>query len=558
MIRIGLSACALVVLVLNTLSARTDPSTNLEYVPPGAVVRRIQIRVNEVFPEDKNFFFDVANAFHVRTAEATIRNELLYAEGDVYNQDLVDESERNLRKLNICVVERTRTTPVPGQPGQVDVHVEVRDIWSLYFNIKLESSGGVTRYNFKWGERNFLGRNLSLELELDRDTFFNRWRQHFDEPRLFGSRWRFFERIGFYYDHDGNRVGEGIELYLIRPLFARSEKWGWQTSFQYDDEYIIKNEGDRIKEVEVAPGVFLPRKYFHKSYVLENVLVRSFGYTNKFNMGLYVRNEQNRYRGYDGLPHEYDDEFRRLVMKDDYTRHKFGILLDANNHRFIRIRNLNNYGRIEDLALGTSIRTTLSASRTLWGSDENGWYSTITLSNTAMIGQNHISMAVASFSSDFVAGSGQRDMVTTLRYVHHIRNLPLGTLSLRAETSIGERLENDSYLSLGADKGLRGYVSNRFEGDRRIVFNAEYRFDPLPFIENPWIAFAAFYDLGACWFNHERSLADVRFYPALGLGLRLAIPSLNPAMMRFDFGFNLGNGPSTIGSIFSFGYNHAF
>ncbi|HPH01914.1 MAG TPA: BamA/TamA family outer membrane protein [Spirochaetota bacterium] len=551
---------AAVVLILGAgrLFSLTTVSTNAGEVPTNSLVRKIHIRVKEVFPEDKNFFFDVANAFHARTAEATIRNELLYDEGEPYNQDLVDESERNLRKLNICVVERTRAVPVPGEPGQVDVFVEVRDIWSLYFNIKLESSGGVTRYNFKWGERNFLGRNLSLELELDRDTFFNRWRQHFDEPRLFGSRWRFFERVGFYYDHDGNKVGEGIELYLIRPLYARSEKWGWQTSFQYDDEYVIKNEGDRIKEVEVAPGVFLPRKYYDKSYVLENALIRSFGYTNKFNIGLYVRNEQNRYRGYDGLPAEYADAFRSQVMNEDSTHHKLGLLLDANNHRFVRIRNLNNYGRIEDLALGTSIRTTLSASRTFWGSDENGWYSTITLSNTAMIGDNHISMVMASFSSDFVAGLGQRDMVTTLRYVHHIRNLPLGTLSLRAETSIGERLENDSLLSLGSDKGLRGYVSNRFEGDRRVVFNVEYRFDPLPFIENPWIAFAAFYDLGACWFNHERRLADVRFYPAIGLGLRLSIPSLNPAMMRFDFGFNLGNGPSTIGSIFSFGYNHAF
>lgn len=555
--RFGLVVCLFLLLSGKMLFSNAEFSTNLVHIPAGAVIRQIQIRVNEVFPEDKNFFFDLANAFHVRTAEATIRNELLYAEGDVYNQELIDESERNLRKLNICIVKRTGVTPVPDQPGQVDVQLEVQDVWSLYFNIKLESSGGVTRYNFKWGERNFLGRNLSLELELDRDTFFNRWRQHFNEPRLFGSRWRFFERLGFYYDHAGNRTGEGIEFYLIRPLFARSEKWGWQSSFTYNDEYIIKNEGGKVKEVEVAPGVLLPRKYFHKSYILDNILVRSFGYTNKFNLGLYVRNEQNRYRGYNGLPNMYDDEFRKLVMKDDYTRHKVGIFLDANNHRFIRIRNLNNYGKIEDLACGTSIRASLAASRTFWGSDENGWYLTATLSNTMLIGQNHLSMVTASFSTDFVTGSG-RDMIASLRYVHHIRNLPLGTLSLRAETSIGERLENDSFFSLGADKGLRGYVANHFEGDRRILFSAEYRFDPLPFIENPWIAFAVFYDLGACWFNHERSLADVRFYPALGLGLRLAVPSLNPAMLRFDFGFNLGNGPSTIGSIFSFGYNQAF
>jgi len=545
------------------LSAEPEPAAENglepEYdVPAGTRIRAIRINVRDVFDSERSFFHRLANAFHWTSTEGSVRRDLLYKEGDIYRQDIVDESERNLRATGRFRVERTQVVFAEGEEGCVDLVINIWDVWSLYTNINPKLSGGLFLFKFTIGEKNFLGEGMSLELNVERDNFFWKWHQQFDEPRLFRSRWRVFERFGFQYDTEGNHVGENLGFIIERPLFSRSEKWGWQTSLSYENGPVIKNEGGAIKQVEVEDGVFRDRRYHSRDLTLINHLVRSFGYTNKLNVGVYIRNDQRRYRAYDGLEPEYEDSFREKVMKDDYTRHKLGVSIAANNYRWIRLRGFKNYGVVEDFALGSSASASVSTARKFWGSSENGWYVSLVLTNNTILPGNQIMQPSASFTSDFVAGQGQRDMITTLRYLHHFRGVPLGTLSLRAEASFGERLSSDNTLTLGADTGLRGYVSDRFEGDRRMLFSVEYRFDPLPFISNPYIAFVAFGDFGSCWYNQGHGLRDARVYPGAGIGLRISLPGVESDAWRLDFATNFGNDKSTFGSIFSLSYSQAF
>jgi hypothetical protein len=547
-------------------------------VPPGTRIRNIHIQRDDLFDSSKSAGYQelslydrqryilaypvIANAFHWLTLESTIRRDLLYTEGDVYRQDLIDESERILRDTKRLIVGATRVVPVTDEApdnktGWVDVYIYTQDVWSLYFNIDGKTSGGLFLFTFMFGERNLFGRGISAELGLNHDNFFTRWWLQFDQPRLLQSHWRFFGRTRFHYDTEGDHVGELVQLMLQRPLFSRSEKWGWQTMFTYENTPVIKHEGKDIKQVEVAPGVFRDRKYHNKYFTLENMLVRSFGYTNKLNIGAFIRNEQYVYHANPDLEPEYEEAFRQKAMKDDYTRHKAGVMLSANNHRWMRISGFRTFGRVEDFAQGSSLKMELSASQKFFGSDENAMYLAAHFTNNTISG-GHIIQPRASFTSDFVAGAGQRNMIATLQYLHHIRTVPLGTLSFRAEATFGERLDADSYLSLGADTGLRGYVSDRFEGNRLVLFSAEYRFDPLPFIRNPYVSFVAFGDLGSCWYTGERSLKDIRLYPGAGIGIRASIPSINPDIIRFDIATNFGNDTTSLGSIFTFTYGHIF
>jgi hypothetical protein len=527
-------------------------------VPPGTRIRSIYISTDEVFEVDKNFAFTFANALHWTTKESTVRRELLYKEGDEYRQDLIDESERILRGIGLFTVERTRVVPVEEEEGLVDIYIDTQDVWSLYFNVKGGYSGEIFTYVFMVGERNLFGRGISFEVRFDRDNFLTRWGQHFEEPRLFGSHWRFFERAGIYYDDEGNHAGEGVELLLERPLFARSERWGWRTAFVYENTPVIKHKGGEIDTVIMGDGTALDRRYHSKYFIFENRLIRSFGYTNKLNVGLYIRNEHYSYTAHDDVG-TYESEFRNKVMKDDYTRHKAGVLLEANNHRWARIRDFDRYGVIEDFPQGSSARVTLSTSQKIWASDENAAYLNVMLSNNTILGGGkQILRPSVGFRSDFVAGQEARNKITSLRYHHHFRAFPLGTLSLRAEGSIGENLDNETYFTLGADTGLRGYVSDRFEGDRRVLLSAEYRFNPIPFFFKSHLAFVVFTDVGSCWYNDGRNARDRRLYPGAGIGLRFGMPSVNPDLWRLDFATNFGNESRSFGSIFSLNFGQTF
>jgi len=567
-------------------SSSPPDETRIDFVgadyaaPPGTRIRNIHIQRDDVFDSSKSVGYTelplydrqryilaypaIANAFHWLSLESTIKRDLLYKEGDIYRQDLIDESERILRQTGRLIVGTTRVVPVPDEAapdketGWVDVYVHTQDVWSLNIDINGKYSGGMYLFTFAVGERNLFGKGISTVLRLERDNFFTRWGVQFDQPRLFQSHWRFFERTQFHYDTEGNHVGEHLEFIVQRPLYSRSEKWGWQSSFAYENAPVIKNDGGKIKQIEVAPGEFRDQKYHKKYFVLDNMLVRSFGYTNKLNIGAFIRNEQYVYRAYPELEPEYEDAFRHLVMKDDYTRHKAGIVVSANNYTWIRTSGFRTFGRVEDFAQGSSLHMELSTSQKFFGSSENAVYLSANFTNNTILSKGHIIQPRINFTSDFVSGFGQRNMITRLQYLHHIRSAPLGTFSFRAEAALGERLDPESYLTLGADTGLRGYVSDHFEGDRLVLFSAEYRFDPLPFIRNPYISFVVFGDLGSCWWNHERSLQRVRLYPGAGIGLRISVPSWNPDIMRFDFATNFGNDDTSFGSVFSFSYGHAF
>ena len=539
--------------------------------PPGTRIRNIHIHVQEVFEPGQFFFSEAANALHWTSIESSIRRDLLYSEGDEFNQGLIDESERILRKGR-RIVEHTRIVPVGREEGDeaggewVDIYIDTRDIWSLLITPRLVPSDGKLLYGMTVEEKNFLGRSLKTKFFLDRSHFFTRWHQQFEDPRFLNSRWRFFERAGLRHDNDGKHVGEELELTVERPFFSRSEEWSWYATCSYNNGLVVKNDKSEYAQVEVEPDFFCDEKYYHKNLILETKLTRSFGYTNKLNVGLFLRTEKNRYRIHEDLDPAHANNFRdaSAFMKEDSTRHKAGLSITANNHKWIRLRGYKHQGVIEDFPLGSSLDSSVAVSHKAWASDENAFYFSLELAHNAVLFGNQISQSFVGFTSAYTDENGQRDMVTTFRYIHHFRNVPSGTLSLKAETIFGERLDTDAYLTLGANKGFRGYSNNYFEGNRSILFSAEYRFKPFPSFQF-WplptrgrLSLVLFADLGSCWYSQERSIRDIQLLPTAGVGLCLSAPGIMSSMARFNFATNFGYGETKMENIYSFTIGHAF
>ncbi|HSD90606.1 MAG TPA: hypothetical protein VLB44_23940, partial [Kofleriaceae bacterium] len=147
-----------IVRTLTELGLEVEPS------PWGKTIGHITVHNEDVFAE-KNWlrFF---NNFHITTRPGTIRRELTFDEGQVWNPDLVAESARRIKDplfSSVVAILPIKST----QQGYVDILVVTRDIWSLRLNTKYEiQENSLTSFSMSLSENNFLGRRKTVAAAL--------------------------------------------------------------------------------------------------------------------------------------------------------------------------------------------------------------------------------------------------------------------------------------------------------------------------------------------------------------------------------------------------------
>ncbi len=520
----------------------------------GAKIRKIHIQIDNVFTRGKNFVADLGNAFHVVTRQYIIQQLLLYKEDDIFRQDLIDESDRNLRKYPIFVVKQTKVVPVDAGK-QVDIFVHIHDVWSLRLDVKADSAGGVTKIGLTFGERNFLGRNLSLEMKYNYDNFTETWLESFHHTHLFGTHLQFKETLGIYRDTEGKRVGEVGQAYIYYPLFSKESKWGFLLHGTFINNMEYDNEGNDVKMYEVTNGIFLPRKYYYAQKLVEAKIGRSYGYKVKKNYWLGLFFDDKTHRVYDDFDPQYFDDFVAEVMPVNYKKNMFKIEVNFYSHKYLKLKNFAYYDKIEDYSIGWSIYAALGLAYEFLGSDYDDQWIWFRFRRAWQI-NNHI----IEFNSSYTGTWRNDDIVNgklSFSYKHYIRNLPVGFLAFRAQANVGDNLETGEEFMLGGANGLRAYPADKFKGDMSYLVNLEYRFDPIFFLGFN-TGFVAFFDVGSAWESSEYSWGEAPVYPALGLGLRFSAPNLNPNIYRFDFGHSFGNVSFKAENYFSAGMSQAF
>src|ERR1017187_2323306 len=124
----------------------------------GSRIRKIEVRILEPFgvsvekPETEHYtkFQKFADKIQFRTREWTVRNELLFKQGEKVDPMLFADTERNLwdrgtfKDLKIFVI------PVDGDDDEVDVVVMVQDrwSWSLISGVQYnKAQGGIAFQN---------------------------------------------------------------------------------------------------------------------------------------------------------------------------------------------------------------------------------------------------------------------------------------------------------------------------------------------------------------------------------------------------------------------------
>lgn len=212
-------------------------TTHLEQQAPdnvvGKIIRTITIETTDPFgykksdrTKDRKWYDRLADRVHIDSKQSTIKNYLLFKEGEVYNAQKLYESERVLRdmqfvnRVNISVLENEIDSE------SVDVLVQVLDSWSLKPRFRLSGSKvgvGLT-------EENLLGLGHEASL-FYADNFKDK------NNELFGSYtaynlWGSFINAGISGEKDF-ADNERITLEAKREFFSPLTRWGGGFTFEY-------------------------------------------------------------------------------------------------------------------------------------------------------------------------------------------------------------------------------------------------------------------------------------------------------------------------------------
>ncbi|MFN7973258.1 MAG: hypothetical protein U0166_13085 [Acidobacteriota bacterium] len=98
--------------------ARGDPDVPSpdELEAAGARIGSIGIERVDVFDRsqkgENHFLGRLTNVLHIETRDGVVRRELLFHEGDLFRQALLDETARNIRQLGSCTTSASGPSPI--------------------------------------------------------------------------------------------------------------------------------------------------------------------------------------------------------------------------------------------------------------------------------------------------------------------------------------------------------------------------------------------------------------------------------------------------------------
>ena len=486
--------------------------------PP--VIGVVEILSREVFDERVDGLsapFRLGNTVHVRTRDRVVARELLFATGDPLDQELVEQTERNLRALPFLRDARIEITEVDvdqdGHPDRVDVRVTTWDRWSLAPRFDLSQVEDHTIWEIGASEKNLFGWGkavtVSHRVNLDRTTD----QVVYEDHQFFGSRVGLTAAMA--------NLSDGHEQFLLLDRGHLSLQDPWAVS--------LGGGGFSRTDPLFEGGEEISR-------------LRHRAQWGDVEVGRAIRR-----RGDHALRVHGAYRWRDEDVGDD--RRDFGIAeigLRSVSHRFVRLTHVNQFERTEDINLGALSYVTLGLSSPALG----GQAGQIAILSTGYgrgipLGEQHFVLADVSFQGRHERG-GWRNALTQVggRYLrkHALRHALVG----RAQYRQGHNLDPEIQLLLGAETGLRGYSVRQFAGDRSFLLSMEERWflaDDIGQVLS--LGAAAFIDSGFVWpVGAPFNLGDLK----TGIGVSLLIGSNRLSSrggVRVDLGYGLNAVPGS-------------
>lgn len=495
----------------------------------------VHLQVENVFSEDvegDHWIYRTANSLRFKTRQGVVERELLFETGDSIDLALLDETERNLRALDLF---RTVQVDTVVEGDRVVARVRTRDAWSTLPIIEgsFASDGtlvgrlGITERNVL-GTGNFLSMAYRKSTDRDGGEFSSRWR------RLAGSQVDLAADLALL--SDGNLASWAISE-PFRSLEDRfTLRFGGATADRRRLRYRTTSDSQRdttsfrqhLYASHVTVGfapIATPRKVLRLSatatvrnerYLLEPADDATLAVPDSVyaDIGVFASLEYPRYRlvdYVDGLNQQDVDLSSGLTIGLRFAPSSFGY-------------ERTGVGGYFAARSGMSLGMVLLRGRFV----ASGLFNSVGLDSGRV---------VASVTGGVVSGNRHATLL-------HIEG---GLLNSPAP---GQEFD------LGFSVPPRSFEPHAFVGTRSLWGTLEHRWYALPRILDQFgAALATYFDFGGAWYGDQ----DSRWGSEIGIGLRTSSRLAPDAeSSRIDLGYRLGPGVEGSRFVLTVGTGFAF
>jgi hypothetical protein len=493
------------------------------------VIRQVYIDRRDIFdPSTNDWFFagSLVNALHTTTRFDVVEDELLFASGDDLDTAVLQETERNLRRIGVFASVQITTRDVGSD--SVDVIVQTQDRLSLRPAVLLGTGGGITNVGGKVEEINLFGNGTqAMVYGLYRTENAIGWEgmAQLTQRRLFGSEINLIGALR------ANRIRTDQMVQVTQPYRTMSTPWAFSVgvwnAFGSDFDY----------RSDPAQRNLLP--FYDREVV--GWLSQASGERDRLFTSVSVRLSDVQ-RVVPSSRQAFDNTGHVLVAFSSITQ------------SYHRSRFLDGY-ETEDVPEGAWGSAIIGRVFSLGNGGQTFWY---------LGGQAEQSRYVSPalyLHGRIQAGTGFGDRRARYTYLEinglgHLKFSEHFVATARIRSQTAWNWTAFRQLVLDFETGLRGYVANGISGENRIFTNSELRWFPG---WKTWIlgwSAVAFYDNGTVWAQGD-PLSSTRFHHAVGLGLRIhnLKAAGDDAVFRFDLAYNMDTG-KIAGLIFNI--NQAF
>jgi hypothetical protein len=516
------------------------------------VVRSIVLERRSAFdPESTDlaalsWTYRALNVLHVRTSPSFIRRELLFEEGDCYDDFLVDESERLLDAYGFLATARITATEDAG--GGKTVLVETQDEWSTKVDVGVTYDAALNLEKFEVTEENFLGQGVFAE-------FTHRERRETRAQSLSLATPRLFGRSDASVEWGRDRPGHFFHQFVRYPFVGEAGRYSVRQGYSRGTTYFSYSTDQSAAYSQVLVPAFRD--------LVELSFARRFGEPGRsWITGVTLSRDVIRFPGpaevaygidFDALepyPGQLPLPVQRQLSASAATR--LSVHLGTRRYRYqeytgidgLRDRMLVSLGLYGGVSVGRGFGW-------LTPSDVpalDDWFGRLHGSFGAPIGSSllHGGVTVESRRD----GGAWQDVLMDADLVAWLRTdaLPAHTVFLRASVAGGSRVALPFQLSLGGREGVRSLPEDRFPGGRlaRLVVEDRIVF-PWPRPGTADFGLTLFADVGRVWPGDVPYAVDSGWQAGVGAGLRIGLPSRTRNVWRMDVAVPAG--PSTGGPV---------
>lgn len=511
-----LSSLALVLaLSLASGAASADMATPGSAPAPvpqaGDRIGTISFRIGDVFDTSKRgenkALYRLANRLHVDTRQDALRAQLLFAEGDVYSQRVVDETARALRRLRYIREPRIRV--VSRHDGVVDLEIAASDVWTLSPGISYGRKGGANHSSAEFDDFNVFGTGKRLSLGVHSDVDRTSKALLYVDPNVLGTRWTTQA------NYSNNNDGDSMLLDVERPFYSFDTRWTAGVNLASDDgvqqRYSLGKRADAYRrELHEAD------LHFGTSRGWDD------GWVRRFTAGLRFDERQ-----FSDAP----DATRTGALPVDHTFSYPYAGVEFIQDDFATDTNVDQIERTEDFQFGRRFMAELGYSDSALGGDTSATLLRAGASRGWRVHPDHSLFIGAGFTGRLEGGATRNTIFSAgARYYWRTSQNTLFHAALSGD--VGHVLDLDNELMLGGDNGLRGYPLRYQTGNSRALLTLEERF------YTNWYPFRLFHVGGAVFADIGRS-----FGPSA-----LDVPNLG-TLRDVGFGLRFSNSRSALANV---------